>query len=150
VVGILGLGRCTADRVVGVEPPKHWWNERTSLGGLSILFDSQTATGKLCVWIRPTRRKSDRIFHFGGSKLPANPIETLIPDGKPIGMGIRTVTRNTGRGLEFPYWFLALISVALTAATAPWKLVSWRFSLRTLLIATTLVALVLGLIVWLR
>jgi hypothetical protein len=26
----------------------------------------------------------------------------------------------------------------------------WRFSLRTLLIATTLVAVVLGLIVWLR
>jgi hypothetical protein len=33
-------------------------------------------------------------------------------------------------------------------ATAPWIRWSSRFSLRTLLIATTLVALVLGLIVW--
>jgi hypothetical protein len=46
--------------------------------------------------------------------------------------------------LMFPHWFLVLLSAAF--ATAPW--IRWRFSLRTLLIATTLVAVVLGLIVW--
>jgi hypothetical protein len=45
-----------------------------------------------------------------------------------------------------PYSFLVLISGGL--ATAPWIKWSKRFSLRTLLIATTLVAAVLGLIVW--
>jgi hypothetical protein len=47
--------------------------------------------------------------------------------------------------LRLPYWCLILISVAFAAV--PW--IHWRFSLRTLLIATTLVAVVLGLVVWL-
>src|SRR5215213_3399771 len=46
--------------------------------------------------------------------------------------------------LVVTYWFL--ISAAICVGIAPW--LRWRFSLRTLLIATTLVAVVLGLIVW--
>jgi hypothetical protein len=46
--------------------------------------------------------------------------------------------------LRLPYWCLILISVAFAAV--PW--IHWRFSLRTLLIATTLIAVVLGLIVY--
>jgi hypothetical protein len=45
-----------------------------------------------------------------------------------------------------PYWFSYLIAGALTAA--PWISSLRQFSLRALLIATTLVAVVLGLIVW--
>jgi hypothetical protein len=47
-----------------------------------------------------------------------------------------------------PYWFLVLTAATLgllTAALRP----RWHFSLRTMLIATTLVAVVLGLGVWL-
>ena len=43
-----------------------------------------------------------------------------------------------------PFWCLVLLTIALSAL--PW--LRYRFSLRTLLIATTLVALVLGLVVW--
>ena len=49
-------------------------------------------------------------------------------------------------------WWVAVVPYLLAAATAgaasivPWM--RWRFSLRTLLIATTLVAVVLGLAVW--
>jgi hypothetical protein len=46
-----------------------------------------------------------------------------------------------------PHWFFILLSTTL--ASLPWIRWSNRFSLRTLLIATTLIALVLGLIVWL-
>jgi hypothetical protein len=57
--------------------------------------------------------------------------------------GITRVERDVQ--VWVPSWFL----VASTAAFAivPW--LRWRFSLRTLLIATTLVAVLLGLIVWL-
>jgi hypothetical protein len=48
--------------------------------------------------------------------------------------------------IRFSYWFAASISTAL--ATIPWLSWSRRFSLRTLLIATTLAALVLGAIVF--
>jgi hypothetical protein len=44
-----------------------------------------------------------------------------------------------------PHWFAALVFAALAAI--PWISRSWRFSLRTLLIATTLVAVGLGVIV---
>jgi hypothetical protein len=44
-----------------------------------------------------------------------------------------------------PYWFL--VSMSGSIAAAPWLRVSRRFSLRTLLIATTLVAVVLSLVV---
>ena len=47
-----------------------------------------------------------------------------------------------------PYWLPCLAAAALAA----WPWLKWpkRFSLRTLLIATTLVAVALGMIVWLR
>jgi hypothetical protein len=44
-----------------------------------------------------------------------------------------------------PIWFLVLVAVAL--GSLPWIAYARRFSLRTLLIATTLVAVLLGLIV---
>jgi hypothetical protein len=47
--------------------------------------------------------------------------------------------------IVIPDWFATFVAAALVAA--PW--LSWKFSLRTLLISTTLVAVVLGLIVWL-
>jgi hypothetical protein len=47
--------------------------------------------------------------------------------------------------IRVPYWFPVVLS--LVVAVAPWLRWSRRFSLRTLLIATTLVAVVLGLIV---
>jgi hypothetical protein len=46
-----------------------------------------------------------------------------------------------------PHWFLVLLSA--TIASAPWvRQLKWRFSLRTLLIAMTLVAVLLGAVVW--
>ena len=45
----------------------------------------------------------------------------------------------------FPFWFVTLLAATLCVASwPPW---AWHFSLRTLLIATTLVAVVVGLIV---
>jgi hypothetical protein len=53
---------------------------------------------------------------------------------------------SAGPGILIPDWFLIGVAVALSAA--PWIRWSNRFSLRTLVITTTLVAVVLGLIVW--
>ena len=60
----------------------------------------------------------------------------------PVWFG---VTRRSGFVVVWmPSWFLILVFATLAAA--PW--LTWRFSLRTLLIATTLIAMMLGLIVW--
>jgi hypothetical protein len=47
-----------------------------------------------------------------------------------------------------PHWFVVL--VASLVGALPWAWKYQRFSLRTLLIATTLVAVGLGVVVWLR
>ena len=53
---------------------------------------------------------------------------------------------STLRAIHVPIWFLCVVSLAF--GTLPW--LPYRFSLRTLLIATTLIAVLLGLVVWLR
>jgi hypothetical protein len=54
------------------------------------------------------------------------------------------------RYYSMPIWFVAIIAGTLAAIPSAIKVVPWskRFSLRTLLIATTLVAMVLGLVVY--
>jgi hypothetical protein len=59
-------------------------------------------------------------------------------------LGVGVVKTPSVRYVAMPYWFLVAL-IAVTAAV-PW--LPWRFSLRTLLIAMTLIAVVLGAIVY--
>ena len=56
----------------------------------------------------------------------------------------------TGNDFFLAHWFVIIpIAVLGIVSSRPWiRQLHWRFSLRTLLIATTLAAVVLGLIVW--
>jgi hypothetical protein len=68
-----------------------------------------------------------------------------ISDDEPTTiLGFGWKTDDDSINVYIPFWFSVLVFAAL--ATVPWH--PWRFSLRTLLIATTLVAVVLGTIVW--
>ena len=58
-------------------------------------------------------------------------------------VGFSTVSRPNYEGVRLPMWFLILIATACTSL--PWM----RFSLLTLFVATTLLAALLGLVVWL-
>jgi hypothetical protein len=71
-------------------------------------------------------------------------LETLKPN--PIDKKVRWFidSRLILIEIHFPHWFLVLPIAGIAAV--PW--IRWRFTRRTLLIATTLVAVVLGLIVW--
>ena len=73
-------------------------------------------------------------------------VSDMTGEGGPLGFGI---SMNVNQLIvAMPHWFPFLVSTMLTAL--PWIAhPRWRFSLRTMLIATTLVALVLGAIVWL-
>ena len=77
----------------------------------------------------------------------ASTVEPEMPDGV-LGFAFQFVASPQERNwlALVPYWFGVLLMAML--ASLPW-LPSWsrRFTLRTLLIATTLVAVVLGLIV---
>ncbi len=73
-------------------------------------------------------------------------IRVLEEENALLGFG--AIKDRTSRYAQMPHWFL--VSMTLFAAVVPWLPWSRRFSLRTLLIATTLVAAVLGLVVWLN
>jgi hypothetical protein len=63
-------------------------------------------------------------------------------------LGFRFIHRTSGPEILLPYWFLVLIPMCF--AVFPWVAqLSWRFSLRTLLTITTLIALVLTLVFYL-
>jgi hypothetical protein len=71
---------------------------------------------------------------------------------RPLGRNEKSRTRfglstnATLTSLRFPTWVLVTLLAAI--GTSPWLKFSWRFSVRTLLIVTTLIAAVLGLIVY--
>jgi hypothetical protein len=131
-------------------------------GGVAVL---------LCVlWVRSYAR-SDSIFYsygkdnigiesrqgnllpffqqYGGSRdkwrLDSRVIDVSFPDSghAPFSWHNRLPSYFSA---AVPHWFLSILFTALVAAV--W--IKWprRFRLRTLLIATTLVAVALGLIVW--
>jgi hypothetical protein len=78
-----------------------------------------------------------------GSDYWLDPADDRLRFALPLSFFGQTAISN----ISLPHWVLALASVAFAAA--PWFL-HWRFrfSLRTLLIAMTLVAAVLGAVVW--
>ena len=71
----------------------------------------------------------------------------LAPDDSRLGFSspVSFFSGATTSNISMPHWFVIVIASSLVVI--PW--IRWRFSLRTLLIATTLVAIVLGLGVWL-
>lgn len=113
--------------------------------------------GRLVIWL------SEKPVPFGGSGLRAIDLssESLLKMSRITGIDlepfeIEPFRSRTGFYLEhdyrrtvvqLPYWFLTLLFTA--TATLPWmRQLPRRFSLRTLLLATTLIALVLGAVVF--
>ena len=66
----------------------------------------------------------------------------LLPRRDALGFAL--VSDSNNLGVTLPYWFIVLTTAIL--ARLPWVPWSKRFSLRTLLIAITLSAVVLGLV----
>jgi hypothetical protein len=69
----------------------------------------------------------------------------MFPNGIPVPLMLGFLWDSSPGSFYgiIPIWFLITLSAAL--AVAPWM--RWRFNLRTLLIATTLIAFVLGAVV---
>jgi hypothetical protein len=68
-----------------------------------------------------------------------------ISMGRREGASWKYIDAHSTQIVFFPYWCPTLLAAVAAIATTP--LLRWRYSLRTLLIATTLIAVVLGLAV---
>jgi hypothetical protein len=122
----------------------YWWREQAVwVFAPGRYIDVQTDRGNL----------SSRFRDKGGQvRLPADAPKTFIFRSRWLSTSDRTqgFGWHVSRDFVFiasPYWFLVLTAATANMLTALWR-PRWHFSLRTLLIATTLVAVVLGLGVW--
>jgi hypothetical protein len=87
-----------------------------------------------------------RLFSISESSVVSESIKGVQVESRAIWLPRYTVMPNMMSELQVPCWMIVLLIGGL--CTAPWIRWSKRFSLRTLLIATTLVAVGLGTIVY--
>jgi hypothetical protein len=128
------------------------WTEKQRFAVMSLLGEVGFAyVGNADnVGIDPSRKldwEENPYYPYSGINRTAYP--RITERNPPFKARFRWTRTRWSPGLWYvgaPYWFLTLATAAI--ATVPWIQLSRRFSVRTLLIATTLVALVLGLIVW--
>ena len=134
----------------------YWWCDMFEIRTASQLLQLDSRKGRLSFWQKNPGwpKQSPKITQllldgmdmgrFYG-RCPAGDYQKPYWDQASI-LAFGRFGSERERVIFIPYWFPVLISAALAAV--PWIRWSKRFTLRTLLIATTLVALVLGLIVW--
>jgi hypothetical protein len=108
--------------------------EFTSLSGRLIMQELFTVGGD-----RPKAWRSDRINGVRAS-----------PDGQNLwsSIGFRTNPSVGSQTIQLPYWFLFL-ATGILAMLFQLRWPPWRFTLRSLFVVTTFLAVVLGMIAWL-
>ena len=85
---------------------------------------------------------------YVGSYLPGEAFWLPHEEVKSAVAGFRVLSYpNHGIVLAMPHWFLVLLTGTLSAIL--WTKQQWRFTLRSLFIVTTFLAVVLGMIAWL-
>jgi hypothetical protein len=112
-----------------------WWRDSIALNHLVFWSaDIESSRGGITAWAG-----EDRDFPWAYDR------RTYRAAG--LNQTFETSLMNTGQGarVAVPYWIL--ICTLIPIAAIPWLPWSSRFSLRTLLIATTLVAVGLGIVV---
>ena len=124
----------------------YWRNDMLSIsreatvislwGDMSLC--SQEPKGRLMPWSIVSERIEGTAWEH-----EKHVTESLLRSGAMFRKGFY-ISHNGRSAVAIPHWLLAIAAAAITPL--PW--VPFRFSLRTLLIATTLVAVGMGLIVW--
>jgi hypothetical protein len=121
----------------------YWWTDSiwrdTPTGGTRIF----SGYGKILVKVASVAGKVPTVVVDAKSDKNMLPTETAY-FGMKFYAGFLLRPQPNGFDSFIPYWFL--VSAFATVATLPW--IRWRFRLRTLLIAMTLVAVMLGAIVY--
>jgi hypothetical protein len=101
-------------------------------------FSVVSSLGQINIYLFTTKAVPSLPWRFNDSAVVAG--EVVMPD--PGGVQINP--NKAGLSVFVSYWVLVPMAAVFTAA--PW--LPWRFSLRSLLIATTLIAVGLGLVAW--
>jgi len=110
---------------------------------LGRYFRLNSVPGRIYFSLQYVGRKFWSNHSWKGNGSAAVELRHAISDRyEMFGFALRE--KNGTSYVHVPHWFL--VSAAAAAAISPW--LRWKYSLRTLLVAITLVAVVLGLAVW--
>jgi hypothetical protein len=128
LVALWVRSRYAMDDIMGPLPWSRGFGAMSRSGGIGLLI-----------------HRGEGSLHWNLRTQPAH--EVILPYQTALGF-VQYLTTADSYRVRVPDWSLLLLLAALTVS--PWiEHFKWRFSLRTLLVATTLVAVGLGLIVWL-
>jgi hypothetical protein len=128
----------------------YWWAE----SGVSVpptlprQFAFVSSRGRLALIVSQRNPRSRVDFYFPWRwRIESDSLKRVSrPAAPPRPMWVYKVNKNMGRLIVIPHWSPVLLFGAIaTCLWLPWF--KWRFGLRTLLIATTLVAVGLGVVV---
>jgi hypothetical protein len=142
IASVVCLVACVAS--IGLWVRSYWWWDWAE-GQASALFHVRVFSGHGQFGIETSLRTKANSQLWSMS---STSVETLM-----AGIDPGSFSRIWGRfefgsyGLFLPYWFL--VPVFATLSAVPWIRPPRRFSLRTLFIAITFLAIVLGMIAWL-
>jgi hypothetical protein len=115
-----------------------YWPEK------SIAMEINSLSGHVVLMVQSLQQAGGEFPPFRTEHSAIAGHRTLLFNHDVLGFLLRRQADLTR--IDIPFWFLLLTSVAITSA--PWLREKWRFSVRTLLIATTVVAAVLGFAVY--
>jgi hypothetical protein len=119
----------------------YWWSDKLG-GSLGSCYMVLMTNQGIVSFDWSCEMLSMPELHF--ESFPFDPRQTDWRDETFAGFGHSRL--GTFRGLYFPLWFLAATSLGLAALFAFKR--AWRYSLRAILVATTLLAAILGLAVY--
>jgi hypothetical protein len=124
----------------------YWWADYfLQHKTCSFWMSAATHRGQMLILVG----ESQASIRSAWSSLPAQGVGPMLGGGGCGGFKVELQSSASPSqlnrfGVRFPIWFA--VAMAITASYLPWY--AWRFTIRTLLIATTLFAIVLGLGVW--
>jgi len=133
--------------MIGLWVRSYWWRD-SAFGHVNsklihaISMEGRIELSRMAKPNYPTRLYTGQVWHEDVEVWKIHQINTLPSEPTVIGFRLRR-TVPLGIAVYLPRWFPVVLIASL--AVLPWM--RWRFSLRTLLLAATLVAVVLGMIV---
>jgi hypothetical protein len=116
----------------------YWWGDAYSIQINNSWFCCSDLRGCVVLTSFDATKRSDIRAGYSWGRAPGQRLNELLPIQF---YGFYLNKDATGLGVVVPVWFLMVVSIG--CAVAPW--LSWRFSVRNLLVATMFVAIVLGL-----
>jgi hypothetical protein len=148
IASIVCLMLCVA--LMGMWVRSYWWLDNWKFSPLSACrVGIASANGRIAIRAGFENPKpSDTVFKLTQYRVGDRTTDLARIDQHYSAVAGFGFLRNGGlRFFMFPYWSIVLLIGGLSFL--PWSRVKYRFSVRTLLIATTFLAVVLGMIAWL-